>query len=94
MINPAVTIAMAVFRRYPLIKVPGVILSQIVGCFFATLVVYLNYTQKISQFEVNGGRSFSGDTATAGNFISTPKPAYLVHRARYTSAQDSERRCG
>lgn len=34
--------AQAVFRRFPLSKVPGYILSQILGCFFATLIIYVS----------------------------------------------------
>lgn len=38
--NPAVTLAMAVFRGFRWKKVPGYILAQILGAMFAALIVY------------------------------------------------------
>lgn len=33
---------MAAFRRFPLSKVPGYILAQIVGCFLGTLIIFVS----------------------------------------------------
>ncbi|CAO1626621.1 unnamed protein product [Sympodiomycopsis kandeliae] len=82
-INPAVTIAQAAFRRFPLSKVPGYIFSQILGCFLATLLIYTNYHEAIADFEAGSGHQIFGDKGTAGNFISTPKPSISAGTAFY-----------
>ncbi|MGH2848051.1 MAG: MIP/aquaporin family protein [Thermoleophilaceae bacterium] len=50
-INPAVTLAMAVFRDFPWRKVPGYMVAQVLGAFVAGALVYLNYKQAINSFE-------------------------------------------
>src|ERR687891_1637276 len=50
-INPAVTLAMAVFRDFPWRKVPGYIVAQVLGAFVAAALIYLNYKQAINSFE-------------------------------------------
>ncbi|PWN25937.1 aquaporin-like protein [Jaminaea rosea] len=80
-INPAVTIAQAVFRRFPLRKVPGYLLAQTLGCFIAAWIIYTNYSEAIDHFEPNGGRAVFGTNATAGNFISIPAPGISLWSA-------------
>jgi glycerol uptake facilitator protein len=50
-INPAVTLAMAVFRDFPWRKVPGYMVAQVLGAFVAGALIYLNYKQAINSFE-------------------------------------------
>ena len=50
-INPAVTLAMAVFRDFSWRKVPGYMTAQVLGAFVAAAVIYLNYKQAINSFE-------------------------------------------
>jgi glycerol uptake facilitator protein len=50
-INPAVTLAMAVFRDFPWRKVPGYMAAQVLGAFVAGALIYLNYKQAINSFE-------------------------------------------
>jgi glycerol uptake facilitator protein len=50
-INPAVTLAMAVFRGFSWRKVPGYMAAQLLGAFTAGALIYLNYKQAINSFE-------------------------------------------
>jgi glycerol uptake facilitator protein len=50
-LNPAVTLALAVFRGFDWRKVPGYMVSQVLGAFVAAAVLYLNYKQAINAFE-------------------------------------------
>jgi len=72
-LNPAVTITLAVYRKFPWIKVPVYILAQTFGAFIAAAVVYVNYVSAIDNFAGNL-RSVTGQNATAGIFATYPQP--------------------
>ncbi|KIK07086.1 hypothetical protein K443DRAFT_87926 [Laccaria amethystina LaAM-08-1] len=50
-INPAITIGMATYRRFPWRKVPGYIFAQVLGGFVGAALVYANYFHAIDIFE-------------------------------------------
>ncbi|KAG8929406.1 hypothetical protein FRC02_005612 [Tulasnella sp. 418] len=69
-LNPAVTLALSIFRRFPLRKLPIYALAQIAGAFFGSLIVYGNYWRAIDLFE-GGSRTVPG---TASLFTTFPLP--------------------
>jgi len=69
-INPAVTLAFTVLRRFPLRKFPIYALAQTAGAFIGSLIVYGNYAHAIDQFE--GGSGVRTVPGTAGLFATFP----------------------
>ncbi|CEP61070.1 Aqy3p LALA0_S02e06062g [Lachancea lanzarotensis] len=75
-VNPAVTISMAIFRKFPWKKVPVYIFAQIVGAFFGGAMAYGYFWSSITEFE--GGPHIR--TAASGACLFTnPKP-YVTWR--------------
>jgi glycerol uptake facilitator protein len=54
-INPAITLAMVVHRRFPLRKAPLYMLSQIIGAFLAAALLYALFAGAIHHFETTQG---------------------------------------
>jgi len=76
-LNPAVTLANCIFRKFSWRKFPVYLLAQTLGAMCASGVVYANYKSAINAFE--GGpniRTVPGysKTATAGIFCTYPQP--------------------
>ncbi len=74
-INPAVTFANCVFRKFPWRKFPIYALAQVLGAMCASGVVYANYKSAIDVFEGGAGiRTVPGysETASAGIFCTYP----------------------
>lgn len=74
-LNPAVTFASCVFRKFPWRKFPIYMIAQILGAMCGSAIVYGNYKSAIDVYE--GGpniRTVPGysDTATAGIFCTYP----------------------
>jgi aquaglyceroporin related protein len=70
-INPAVTLAFAVWRGFSWKKVPGYIFSQLLGALVGAAIVYGNYIHAIDQFEGGAGiRTMK----TAALFGTVPAP--------------------
>jgi aquaglyceroporin related protein len=74
-LNPAVTLANCVYRKFPWKKFPGYMFAQTLGAFVASGIVYVNYKSAIDVYE--GGpdiRTVPGysSTATAGIFCTYP----------------------
>ncbi|KAJ3546461.1 hypothetical protein NMY22_g2051 [Coprinellus aureogranulatus] len=67
-INPAMTVAMATWRKFPWRKVPAFILAQFLGGLIGAALVYALYFHAIELYEGPGVRT----TATAGIFTTIP----------------------
>ncbi len=54
-LNPAVTIAMAAFAKFPLKKVVPFIVSQLIGAIIAAIILYVLFSGIIQTFETQNG---------------------------------------
>jgi glycerol uptake facilitator protein len=81
-INPAVTVALAVRRGFPWMKVPMYIVAQVIGAFVGAALVYLIYHQAIDSLEAAKGitRGVLGgahdSTPTFSIFATFPAPYF------------------
>jgi MIP family channel proteins len=76
-LNPAVSLALAVHRRFPWRKVVPYVAAQAAGAFVASAVVFLTYREALSAFD-GGVRQVSGPLATAGIWATYPRPFLSV----------------
>jgi aquaglyceroporin related protein len=80
-INPAVTLALAVFRGFPWKKVPIYMISQLLGAWFGAMLVYANYYHAINLFEGGPGvRTVPGTAALFSTYAAhymTPVSAFF-----------------
>jgi MIP family channel proteins len=72
-INPAVTLALAVHRKFPWNKVLPYSLAQLAGAFVASAVVYVTYREALGNFD-GGVRQVLGAQGTAGIWATYPQP--------------------
>ncbi|KII91664.1 hypothetical protein PLICRDRAFT_173481 [Plicaturopsis crispa FD-325 SS-3] len=79
-INPAVTLALAVWRDFPWRKVPGYIVAQVMGALCGAACVYANYFHAIDIYE--GGRGIRSTPGTAGLFA-TYSASYLTNQSAF-----------
>lgn len=80
-INPAITIALAVFRRFPWREVPAYVGAQLAGGVAGSTVLYLLYAKPIRFFESAHGivRGQPGSALTAMIFnCYAPNPAFAA----------------
>uniref|UniRef100_A0A1D1XW34 Aquaporin-9 n=1 Tax=Anthurium amnicola TaxID=1678845 RepID=A0A1D1XW34_9ARAE len=84
-LNPAVTITLAVYRKFPWIKVPIYITAQTLGAFVGAAVIYINYVAAIDNY-AGDIRSVTGDKATAGIFATYPQPFMSIGGAFFSEA--------
>jgi aquaglyceroporin related protein len=78
-INPAVTFANCVFRKFPWKKFPSYALAQILGAMCASGIVYANYKSAIDTFEGGVGiRTVPGYSANASAGIFCTYPAEFL----------------
>ncbi|MFZ4683392.1 MAG: MIP/aquaporin family protein [Terrimicrobiaceae bacterium] len=76
-LNPAVTLALAVFAGFPRGRVAGYMVAQLAGAFVAAAVLYLVFSGSLSAFEARKGivRGQPGSEASAmvfGEFFPNP----------------------
>ena len=71
-LNPAVTLALAVHRRFPWPKVAPYVAAQMAGAFVASAVVFVTYREAIAAFD-GGLRQVTGPIATAGIWATYPR---------------------
>jgi len=74
-LNPAVTLALAVHRKFPWSKLPAYVGAQVLGAFVAAELVYVCYYEALTAFD-GGIRAVDGINGTAGIFATYPA-AYL-----------------
>ena len=72
-LNPAVTVALAVHRRFPWGKVLPYAVAQVAGAFVASAVVYVTYREALTAFD-GGIRQVLGPQGTAGIWATYPQP--------------------
>lgn len=75
-INPAVSVAFAVFGRFPWKKVPGYILAQTLGAIAGAGLVYVNYRDAIQSYEAANNIARNGGDATVSIFVTLPAPYF------------------
>jgi MIP family channel proteins len=76
-LNPAVTLALAVHRRFPWNRVLPYSIAQIAGAFAASAVVYATYHEALAVFD-GGVRQVEGALGTAGIWATYPQPFLSV----------------
>jgi MIP family channel proteins len=76
-LNPAVTLALAVHRRFPWNKVLPYSLAQVAGAFAASAVVFMTYHEALNAFD-SGVRQVIGPQGTAGIWATYPQPFLSV----------------
>jgi MIP family channel proteins len=72
-LNPAVTLALAVHRKFPWNKVLPYSVAQLAGAFVASAVVYVTYREALGAFD-GGVRQVLGPQGTAGIWATYPQP--------------------
>lgn len=72
-LNPAVTLALAVHRRFPWSKLAPYCLAQLLGALLASVVVYATYREALNAFD-GGVRQVLGPQGTAGIWATYPQP--------------------
>lgn len=86
-INPAVTFANCLFRKFPWKRFPIYASAQVLGAFCASGVVYANYKSAIDTFEGGAGiRTVPGysENASAGIFCTYPA-AFMSNTGQFFS---------
>ena len=72
-LNPAVTLALAMHRGFPWVKVVPYVAAQLAAAFVASAVVYATYHEALAAFD-GGTRQVLGPQGTAGIFSTYPQP--------------------
>jgi len=84
-LNPAVTLANCVYRKFPWRKFPVYLVAQVLGAMCAAAVVYGNYKSAIDVFEGGPGiRTVGTNTSSAGIFCTYPA-AFMTKTGQFFS---------
>ncbi|MFF7214795.1 MIP/aquaporin family protein [Streptomyces sp. NPDC008238] len=77
-LNPAVTLAFAVRRRFPWVKVVPYVVAQLVGAFAAAVLVYVVYHDAINAFDraMKGPKTDGHTLASFSIFGTVPAPYF------------------
>lgn len=75
-LNPAVTIAVACFRGFPVSKIAPYCLAQVVGAFFGAALTYINYRPAFLKFDPDLSKS-SGVLTTFPAFPDMPTAGFI-----------------
>jgi glycerol uptake facilitator protein len=70
--NPAVTLALAVFRGFPRAKIAPYVLAQIAGGFLGAAIVYTLFAPVIDHYNLAHHLTRAGDGGAAGVFFTHP----------------------
>jgi glycerol uptake facilitator protein len=70
--NPAVTLALALFRGFPWKKVVPYWIAQVIGAFLGAVIVYVLYVPVINHFNAIHHLARDASTATSGVFFTHP----------------------
>jgi MIP family channel proteins len=76
-LNPAVTVALAIHRRFPWSKVAPYVAAQMAGAFVASAVVFVTYHEALDAFD-GGVRQVLGAQGTAAIWATYPQPFLSV----------------
>jgi glycerol uptake facilitator protein len=71
-INPAVSVAFAAMGRFPWAKVPGYVVSQVLGAMAGAALVYAVYRDAIQAYETDNAIVRDGGDASVGVFVTGP----------------------
>lgn len=71
--NPAITLALFLFRGFPGRKVLGYCVAQIFGGFVGAVIVYGCFISSLNRFD-GGIRQWEGEKATSAIFYVHPRP--------------------
>jgi len=84
-LNPAVTFANCVYRKFPWRKFPVYLAAQVLGAMCSAAVVYANYKSAIDVFEGGPGiRTVGTNTSSAGIFCTYPA-AFMTKTGQFFS---------
>jgi glycerol uptake facilitator protein len=86
-LNPAVTIALAVYRRFPARKIVPYIIAQMLGAFLASIVLYVIFSDAIGAYEkanhvVRGQAGSEASAMVFGEYFPNPGGKPLTEEAR------------
>jgi len=86
-LNPAVTISLAVYRRFPARKIIPYIVAQMLGAFLASIVLYVIFSSAISSYEkahdlVRGQPGSEASAMVFGEYFPNPGGKPLTEETR------------
>ncbi|CAH8554881.1 unnamed protein product [Schistosoma turkestanicum] len=77
-VNPAITLAFSIIGKFPLRRVPFYTISQILGAFVGSLVIYGVYCEKIYEYaDLHDNGSFLVKS-TGGIFVTNPSASHIT----------------